>query len=128
MIRIFFNILKNLDPEVAHKLTINALKLPNPFIKSSNEYNDLKIFLAMIGENFDYIRNYIDNLPNGNGEHQLLKCEVLKFMNFSYIRGLCGERYVNYFFFKFWVIFNIICHFLVPLNYMVRFASCVATR
>ena len=41
MIRIFFNILKNLDPEVAHKLTINALKLPNPFIESSNDISIL---------------------------------------------------------------------------------------
>ena len=41
MIRIFFNILKNLDPEVAHKLTINALKLPNPFIESNNDFSIL---------------------------------------------------------------------------------------
>ena len=41
MIRIFFNILKNLDPEVAHKLTINALKLPNPFIETNNDFSIL---------------------------------------------------------------------------------------
>ena len=38
MRRIFFNILKTLDPEVAHNLTINALKLPNPFIESNNDF------------------------------------------------------------------------------------------
>ena len=37
MRRIFFNILKYLDPEVAHDLTIKALKLPNPFIASNND-------------------------------------------------------------------------------------------
>ena len=41
MRRIFFNILKNLDPEVAHNLTINALKLPNPFIESNNDFSIL---------------------------------------------------------------------------------------
>ena len=37
MRRIFFNILKKLDPEVAHNITINALKIPNPFIESNND-------------------------------------------------------------------------------------------
>jgi len=31
------------------------------YIKTSVDYGDLKIFLAMIGEHFDLIRNYIDN-------------------------------------------------------------------
>ncbi len=41
MRRIFFNILKKLDPEVAHNLTINALKIPNPFIESNNDISIL---------------------------------------------------------------------------------------
>ncbi len=41
MRRIFFNIIKSLDPEVAHNLTINALKLPNPFFESNNDVSIL---------------------------------------------------------------------------------------
>ena len=72
MRRIFFNILKSLDPEVAHNLTINALKLPNPFIESNNDFsilsNDINglIFKNPIGmaAGFDKNAEVINSLFN----------------------------------------------------------------
>ena len=46
------------DDNNIHSLENN---LPT-YIQESNDYNDMKKFLSLIGENFDIIRNHIDNL------------------------------------------------------------------
>ena len=46
------------DDDNIHSLENN---LPT-YIQESNDYNDMKKFLSLIGENFDIIRNHIDNL------------------------------------------------------------------
>ena len=46
------------DDDNIHSLENN---LPT-YIQESNDYNDMKKFLSLTGENFDVIRNHIDNL------------------------------------------------------------------